>query len=70
VSTCPFDSLTTPKAHPQEEAIVAKSPPLFPKKITVAPIPASKCPKRVATMTTSIEAHRPTTSSDNVCFVS
>jgi hypothetical protein len=48
---------------------VAKSPPLFPKKITVAPIPASKRPKRVATMKTSLEAHRPTTSSDNVCFV-
>jgi hypothetical protein len=48
---------------------VAKSPPLSPKEITAAPIPASKRPKRVATMTTSLEAHWPTTSSDNVRFV-
>jgi hypothetical protein len=49
---------------------VAKSPPLFPKNIATAPIPASKRPKRVATMTTSLEAHWSTTSSDNVSFVS
>jgi hypothetical protein len=50
--------------------VVAKSPPPLPKKITAALIPASKRPKRVATMTTSLEAHRPTTSSDNVSFIS
>jgi hypothetical protein len=44
--------------------MVVKSPPVPPKK--VAPAPASKRPKRVATMSTSLEAHRPTTSSDNV----
>jgi hypothetical protein len=70
VATCPFGSSTTPKGHPQEEAVVAKSPPSLPKKITAAPVPASKRPKRVMAMTTSLEAHRSTTSSDNVSFVS
>jgi hypothetical protein len=69
-ATCPFGSLTTPKGHPQEETVVAKSPPPLPKKITAAPIPASKRPKRVTTMTTSLEDHRSMTSSDNVSFVS
>jgi hypothetical protein len=69
-ATCLFGSSTTPKGHPQEEAVVAKSPPPLPKKITPAPAPASKCLKRVVTMTTSLEAHRPTTSSDNVSFTS
>jgi hypothetical protein len=69
-ATCLFGSSTTPKGHPQEEAMVAKSPPPLPKKITPAPAPASKRPKRVATMTTSLEAHRPMTSSDNVSFAS
>jgi hypothetical protein len=50
--------------------VVVKSPPPVLKKITAAPIPASKRPKRVTTMTTSLEAHRSTTSSDNVSFVS
>jgi hypothetical protein len=65
-TTCLFGSSTTLKGHPQEKAMVAKSPPPLPKKIT--PAPASKRAKRVAT--TSLEAHRPTTSSDNVSFAS
>jgi hypothetical protein len=69
-ATCLFGSSTTPKGHPQEEAVVAKLPPPLPKKITPAPAPASKCLKRVVTMTISLEAHRPTTSSDNVSFAS
>jgi hypothetical protein len=68
VATCQFGSSSTPKGHPQEQAVVGKSPPVLPKKI--APAPTSKRPKRVATMTTSLEAHRPTTSSDNVSFAS
>jgi hypothetical protein len=65
-----FGSSTIPKGNPQEKAVVAKSPPPLPKKITPAPAPVFKCPKRVATTTTSLEAHRPTTSSDNVSFAS
>jgi hypothetical protein len=69
-TTCLFGSLTTPKGHPQEKAVVAKSPPPLPKKITLVPAPTSKRPKRVAMSTTSLEAHRPTTLSDNVSFTS
>jgi hypothetical protein len=69
-ATCLLGSSTTPKGHPQEEAVVAKSPPPLPKKIIPAPAPVSKRLKRVATMTTSLEAHRPTTSSNNVSFAS
>jgi hypothetical protein len=65
-ANCLFGSSTIPKGHPQEKAVVAKSPPPLPKKITPAPV--SKRPKRVETTTTSLEAHRPTTSSDNVNF--
>jgi hypothetical protein len=63
-------NILQPKGHPLEEAVVAKSPPPLSKKITPAPAPTSKRPKRVATMTTSLEAHWPTTSSDNVSFAS
>jgi hypothetical protein len=69
-ATCLFGSSTTPRGHPWEEAVVAKSPPPLPKKITPAPAPVSKRPKRVATSTTSLEAHRPTTLSDNVSLAS
>jgi hypothetical protein len=69
-ATCLFDSSTTPREHPQEKAVVGKSPPPLPKKITPAPAPVSKRPKRVATSTASLEAHRPTTSSENVSLAS
>jgi hypothetical protein len=69
-ATCLFGSSTTPKGHPQEQAVVGKSPPVLPKKIAPAPAPASKRSKRLVTMTTSLEAHRPTTSSDSVSFAS
>jgi hypothetical protein len=69
-TNCLLGSSTTPKGHPQEKAVVAKSPPPLPKKITHVPAPASKRPKSMATSTTSLEAHRPTTSSDNVSFTS
>jgi hypothetical protein len=63
-----LDTLTTAKAPAQEDAMVVKSPEAPAKKGT--PAHASKRPKRVVTMTTSLEAHRPTTSSDNVSFSS
>jgi hypothetical protein len=62
--------LTTPKEHSQEEVVVTRSPPPLPRKITPTPAPSSKRPKRVASMTTSLKAYRPTTSSDNVSFAS
>jgi hypothetical protein len=48
--------------------MVIKSPEAPAKRDT--PACASKRPKRVVTMTTSLEAHRPTASSDNVSFAS
>jgi hypothetical protein len=69
-TTCLFGSSTTPKGHPQEKAVVAKLPPPLPKKITPVPAPPSKRPKRVASSATSLEAHRPMTSSNNVSFTS
>jgi hypothetical protein len=69
-TSCLFSSSTTARGHPQEKAVVAKSPPPLPKKITPAPAPVSKRPKRVATLTTSLEAHRPTTLSENVSLAS
>jgi hypothetical protein len=69
-TTCLLGSSTTPKGRPQEKAVVAKSPPPLPKKIIPIPAPVSKRPKRVASSTTSLEAHQPTTSSDNVSFTS
>jgi hypothetical protein len=63
-----LDTLTVAKAPIQEDAMVIKSLEAPAKKGT--PARASKHPKRVVTMTTSLEANRPTTSSDNVNFVS
>jgi hypothetical protein len=67
-TSCLFSSSTTARGHPQEKAVVAKSPLPLPKKIIPAPV--SKRPKRVATLTTSLEAHRPTTLSENVSLAS
>jgi hypothetical protein len=63
-----LDTLTIAKAPAQEDAMVVKSPEAPAKKGT--PARASKRPKRVVTMTTSLEAHQPTTSSDNMSFAS
>jgi hypothetical protein len=69
-AACLLGSSTTSKGHPQEQAVVAKSPPVPPKKISSAPAPVPKRPKRVTAMTISLEVHRPTTSSDNVSVAS
>jgi hypothetical protein len=69
-ASCLFGFSTTARGHPQEKAVVAKLPPPLPKKISPAPAPVSKLPKRVATLTASLEAHRPTTSSKNVSLAS
>jgi hypothetical protein len=66
--SCLFGSSTTARGHPQENAVVAKSPPPLPKKITPAPV--SKRPKRLATSIDSLEAHRPMTSSENISLAS
>jgi hypothetical protein len=63
-----LDTLTFAKVPAQDDAMVIKSPEGPAKKGT--PACASKHPKRVVTMTTSLEAHRPTMSSDNVSFAS
>jgi hypothetical protein len=63
-----FGALTIPKGHPQEETVVVKSPPVLPKKST--PAPASKRLRRAAAVAASLEAHRPTTSSNNASIAS
>jgi hypothetical protein len=59
-----LDTLTVTKAPSQEEAMVVKSPEVPPKKSTSAR--ASKCLKRAVAVGTSLEAHRPMASSDDV----
>jgi hypothetical protein len=59
-----LNTLLTTKAPSQEEAVVAKSPEVPPKKST--PARASKRLKKTVTLGTSLEAHRPIASSDNV----
>jgi hypothetical protein len=56
--------LTITRVPSQEEVVVVKSPEVTPKKST--PAHASKCLKKTVAVGTSLEAHRPTTSSDDV----
>jgi hypothetical protein len=50
--------------HPQEEAVVVKPSAVLPKKNI--PTPPSICLKREAAVSTSLEVHQPSASSDNV----
>jgi hypothetical protein len=59
-----FDALTISKEPSQEEAVVVKSSDIPPKKSTH--VRAFKRLKRAATVSTSLEVHRPAASSDNV----
>jgi hypothetical protein len=59
-----FDALTDSKEPSQEEAMVVKSSTVPPTKST--PARASKRLKKAATVSTSLEVHRPAASSDNV----
>jgi hypothetical protein len=59
-----FDALTISKEHPKEEAVVVKPSVVLPKKNI--PAPPSKRLKRAAAVTTSLEVHQPSASSDNV----
>jgi hypothetical protein len=59
-----LDTLIITKAPSQEEAVVVKSPEVPPKKST--PIRASKRLNKTVAVGTSLEAHRPAASSDDV----
>jgi hypothetical protein len=59
-----LDTLIITKAPSQEEAVVVKSPEVPPKKST--PGRASKCLKKMVAVGTSLEAPRPSASSDDV----
>jgi hypothetical protein len=59
-----LDTLITTKAPSQEEPVVAKSLEAPPKKST--PARASKRLKKTVTVGTSLEAHRPIASSNDV----
>jgi hypothetical protein len=59
-----FDALTISKEPSQEETVVVKSSTVPPPKST--PTGASKHLKKAATVSTSLEVHRPAASSDNV----
>jgi hypothetical protein len=63
-----LDTLTITKAPSQEEAMVVKSPEVPPKEST--PACASKHLKKVVAVGTSLEAHRPVASSDDVSIAS
>jgi hypothetical protein len=63
-----FDALTVSKEPSQVETVVAKSSMAPPAKST--PTHASKRLKKAATMSTSLEVHRPAASSDNVSSAS
>jgi hypothetical protein len=60
----PFGFSATPEGHSQEQAMVVKPSPVPPKKKATAP--PSKHQKRGVAAATSLEVHRPTSSSDNV----
>jgi hypothetical protein len=59
-----LDTLIITKAPFQEEAVVVKSPEVPPKKST--PARASKHLKKAVAVGATLEAHRPTASSDDV----
>jgi hypothetical protein len=63
-----FDALTISKEPSQEEVVVVKSSTVPPAKST--PARASKHLKKAATVSTSLEVHRPAASSDNVSSAS
>jgi hypothetical protein len=63
-----LDTLIITKAPFQEEAVVVKSPEVPPKKGT--PVRASKHLKKTVAVGTSLEAHQPATSSDDVSIPS
>jgi hypothetical protein len=68
-ATAPLlDTWTTTKAPSQEKAVVVKSPEVPPKKST--PSRASKRLKKTVAVGTSLEAHRPPASSDDVSIAS
>jgi hypothetical protein len=60
----PFGFSAAPEVRSQEEAIVVEPSPVSPKKKATAP--PSKCQKRGAVATASLEIHRPSSSSENV----
>jgi hypothetical protein len=60
----PFGFLATPQGQSQEETTVTKPSPVPAKKKPTAP--PSKHHKRGTSVTTSLEVHQPTASSDNV----
>jgi hypothetical protein len=62
-----LDALIT-KAPFQEEAVVVKSPEVPPKKST--PVRGSKRLKKMVAVGTSLEAHRPAASFDDVSIAS
>jgi hypothetical protein len=63
-----FDTLTVSKEPSQEEVVVVKSSIVPPAKSTLAR--PTKHLKKVATVSTSLEVHRPGASSDNVSSAS
>jgi hypothetical protein len=63
-----FDALTISNEPSQEETVVVKSSTIPPAKST--PTRASKRLKKAVTVSTSLEVHRPTASSDNVSSAS
>jgi hypothetical protein len=63
-----LDALTISKESSQEETVVVKSSTVPPAKST--PTHASKRLKKAATVRTSLEAHRPAASSDDVSIAS
>jgi hypothetical protein len=60
----PFGFSAAPEGQSQEEATVVKPSPVPPKKKATAS--SSKCLKRGAAVTASLEVHQPSSSSDNV----
>jgi hypothetical protein len=68
-ATAPLlDALTISKEPSQEETVVVKSSTVPPAKST--PTRASKHLKKVVTMSTSLEAHRPAASFDDLSIPS
>jgi hypothetical protein len=63
-----LDALTISKEPSQEETVVLKSSTVPPAKST--PTHPSKRLKKAATVSTSLEAHRPAASSDDVSIAS
>jgi hypothetical protein len=64
----PVGFSATPEGQSQEETVVTKPSPVPIKKKPTAP--PSKRQKRVTTVTTSLEVHQPSASSNNVSIAS